>query len=345
MQCWKCGGQTVGGVCTLCGGREGDRIPAATPAGRALRYVYDKFGARRTLTEDGVLVRCLGDVLPDEPELRRALTEAFAAGAGREFYAVLESNQPLTDASFQGLVRVLRAAEMSEKDAHTVLVTLWDMAGCGAPASTQPAPGPASQPVPNRPVEQPKYQPAEQPKYQPVERPMHPRTQKAETPAPEPVKANVDMRWHNLMCKVVWWLAPLLGLALLCGIDAYPYGEGLPDGPVQSRLVFTAIFLLWGFFVCKKLSGLQPNAYGLPAVYLTAIGALDAIHVIDLYNDSDFYSLVEYYQSGVTGCEEFAGLAWLFWLYCGACGVLFALAMYTGSYYKDPQRRALFDQK
>lgn len=337
MQCWKCGGQTAGGVCTLCGARERDRIPAATPAGKALRYVYDKFGVKRTLTENGVLVRCLGDVLPEEPELRQALTEAFAAGAGREFYAVLESNQPMTDASFQGLVRVLRAAGLSEKDAHTVLVTLWDMAGCGAPASTQPAPGPASQPVPKRPVEQPKYQPVERPKY--------PQEQKMETPAPEPVQANVDMVWHDLLCKVVWWLAPLVGLALLSWIDAYPYGEGLPKGPVESRMVFTAIFLLWGFFIRKKLSGLLPNAYGQPSMYLTAIGALDAIHVIDLYNDSDFHSQVEYYRSGATGCEEFAGLAWLFWIYCGVCGVLIALAVYTGNYYKDPRRRKLFDQK
>ncbi len=338
MQCWKCGGQTVGGVCTLCGCRESDRKPAVTPAGKSLRYVYDKFGAKRVLTEDGLLERCLVDVLPEEAALRGTLTAAMQAGAGREFYAVLENNQPLTDASFQGLMRVLRAAGMAEKDAHTALVTLWDMAGCGAPGISQP-PQPAPQPVLNSPVERPKYA------QEPVERPKYQQEQPRQVPAPKPVQANVDMGFHNLLCTVVWWLAPILGLALLSWIDAYPYGEGLQEGPVECRIVFTALLLLWGFFMRKKLAGLLPHAYGQPAMYLGAIGVLDTIHVIDLYNDSDFYSLVEYYQSGATGYEEFAGLAGLFWIYCGVCVVLLALAVYTSNYYKNPQRRALFDQK
>ena len=179
MQCWKCGGQTVGGVCTLCGGRERDRIPAATPAGRALRYVYDKFGAKRTLTEDGLLARCLTDVLPDEIELRRALTAAFAAGAGREFYAVLETNQPLTEATFQGLVRVLRAAELTEEDARAVLVSLWDMAGCGAPQNREPPvlPHPSHPTTPQVP---PERSMREVPREVPQERPR----EIAQRPAP-----------------------------------------------------------------------------------------------------------------------------------------------------------------
>ncbi|MBR3765241.1 MAG: hypothetical protein IKK57_11930 [Clostridia bacterium] len=163
MQCWKCGGQAVSGVCTMCGVRERDRRPAATPVGKALRYVYDKFGAKRTLTEDGLLERCLPDVLPEEPELRLALSVAFAAGAGREFYAVLETNQTLTEATFQGLVRVLQAADLSEEDARAVLVSLWDMAGCGAPQGStpqQPDPPPAREIPRERPMrEEPQRQP------------------------------------------------------------------------------------------------------------------------------------------------------------------------------------------
>lgn len=154
MQCWRCSGQVVNGICTLCGCREGDRKPAVTENGRMLRYVYDKFGARRTLTEDGLMVRCLADVLPDEIELRRALTAAFAAGAGQEFYAVLETNQPLTEAIYQGLVRVLEVAELAEDDARAVLVTLWDMAGCGVPQSSLP-PQLSPEPAPVTPRERP----------------------------------------------------------------------------------------------------------------------------------------------------------------------------------------------
>lgn len=155
MQCWRCSGQVVNDRCTLCGCVTSSRKPAATETGRMLRYVYDKFGAKRTLTEDGLLARCLTDVLPDEIELRRALTAAFAAGAGREFYAVLETNQPLTEATFQGLVRVLRAAELTEEDAHAVLVNLWDMAGCGAPqnAGSPVPPQPTRPPTPQAPLE------------------------------------------------------------------------------------------------------------------------------------------------------------------------------------------------
>lgn len=161
MQCWRCSGQVVNDQCTLCGCTASSRKPAATETGRMLRYVYDKFGAKRTLTEDGLLVRCLPDVLPDEIELRRALTEALAAGAGREFYAVLETNQPLTEATFQGLVQVLHAAELTEDDARAVLVNLWDMAGCGAPQSSEP-PVPAPRPAPLHPAERPKQEISQQ---------------------------------------------------------------------------------------------------------------------------------------------------------------------------------------
>lgn len=338
MQCWKCGGQTVDGVCTLCGCRESDRKPAVTPAGKAMRYVYDKFGAKRALTESGVLVRCLGDVLPEEAELRRALTEAFSAGAGREFYALLESNQPLTDASFQGLVQVLRAAGLSEKDAHAALVALWDMVGCGTPAASQPAPQPAPQPVPNRPVERPKVQP------EPVERPKYAQEQPRQTPAPKPMQANVNMGWHDLLCKVVWWLAAVAGLVLLVFIDQYPYVEGLQSA-VEMRSIFAAVFLFWGFSMRKKLMNQTDGAYIHPPFFFGLLGIIEAITVVDLYNNEDFYPLVEYYQNGATGCEEFAGLAWAFWIYCAVTVVLFALVLYTWNYYKDPQRRALFDQK
>lgn len=157
MQCWRCSGQVVNDRCTLCGCAASSRKPAVTETGRMLRYVYDKFGAKRTLTEEGLLARCLTDVLPDEIELRRALAASFAAGAGREFYAVLETNQPLTEATFQGLVRVLQTAELPEEDARAVLVNLWDMAGCGVPQSSEPPvpPRPSPPPTPQAPPERP----------------------------------------------------------------------------------------------------------------------------------------------------------------------------------------------
>lgn len=340
MQCWKCGGQTVGGVCTLCGCRESDRKPAVTPAGKAMRYVYDKFGAKRALTENGVLVRCLGDVLPEETELRRALTEAFAAGAGREFYALLESNQPLTDASFQGLVQVLRAAGLQEKDAHAALVALWDMVGCGTPAASQPAPQPAPQPVPNRPVERPKVQP------EPVERPKYAQEQPRQTPAPKPMQANVNMGWHDLLCKVVWWIAAVTGLLFLFYFSQYPYGQDiLPSGLLEMRACFTVIFLIWGFFVRKQLSSLVSKAYLRIRGYLAAVFVVDLSVVGELTTNSYFFCFVEYYQSKATGYEEFTGLTWAYWIYRVVCVVLLALTAYTYWYYKDPQRRALFDQK
>lgn len=176
MQCWRCSGQMMNGICSLCGCTEDSRQPAVTETGRMLRYVYDKFGAKRTLTEDGLLVRCLADVLPEEIELRRAMTAAFAAGAGREFFTVLETNRPLTEATFQGLVQVLRATELTEDDARAVLVNLWDMAGCGVPLSSD-------SPVPPQPI--------------PPPAPVHPR----ERPMREMPRQNVQ--------EVSQWPAPL----------------------------------------------------------------------------------------------------------------------------------------
>lgn len=338
MQCWKCGGQTVGGVCTLCGGRESDRKPAVTPAGKALRYVYDKFGAKRTLTENGVLVRCLGDVLPEDAELRQALMAALAAGAGREFYAVLESNQPLTDATFQGLERVLQAAGLEEKETHAALVTLRDMAGCGVPASSQPQPAP--QPVPNRPMERPKVQSA------PVERPKYSQEQPRQAPAPKPVQTHVDMGWHDVLCKRLWWIAAVTGLLFLFYFSQYPYGQDiLPEGLLEIRLCLTVVFLSWGFIVRKRLSSLVSKAYNHIMLYLAAVFAVDFSLVSELTTNSYFFCFVEYYQSKATGYEEFTGLAWAYWIYGAVCVVLLALTAYTCWYYKNPQRRALFDQK
>lgn len=140
MQCWKCSGQVVDGICTLCGCLQSSRKSAVTDIGRMLRYVYDKFGAQRTLTEDGLLVRCLPDILPDEIELRQALTAAMRLGAGQEFYALLSTNHPLNDATFQRLVNALQAADLSENDARLALASLWEMAGCGTPSNSAAQP-------------------------------------------------------------------------------------------------------------------------------------------------------------------------------------------------------------
>ena len=191
MGCWKCGEPTVGGVCSVCGCLESSRLPALSENGRMLRYVYDKFGSRRTLTEDGLFVRCLADMLPDEIELRRVMTKAFDAGVGRALYALLADHSPLTDASCQGVEQIMRRVGISDEDGRNMLVTLWDMIGCGIPTVAVPDPVPVAPQnatngadfhqiswdsqvltVPPQPVKQPVVQPVKQPSAQPVVQPI-----------------------------------------------------------------------------------------------------------------------------------------------------------------------------
>ena len=154
MPCWRCGEQVVNGICTMCGCPENTRKPATTESGKKLRYVYDKFGAKRTLTEDNLLIRCLPDILPDEIELRLALAAVMRVGAGRECYAVLENRQLITDASFDGVRLVLRSSGLSEKEGEEVLEALRDMIGCGTSNSNAD-----DDPVPPRPTPQPPVPP------------------------------------------------------------------------------------------------------------------------------------------------------------------------------------------
>lgn len=187
MGCWKCGEPTVGGACSVCGCLESSRLPALSENGRMLRYVYDKFGSRRTLTEDGLFVRCLADMLPDEVELRRALTKAFDAGAGRALYAILAANMPLTDASYQGVVQIMRQVGIGDEDGRNMLAALCEMIGCVAPTIAVHDPMPVTpqngtnqsghhqiswdsqfQTVPPRPVVRPVAQPVKQPVVQPA---------------------------------------------------------------------------------------------------------------------------------------------------------------------------------
>ncbi len=139
MSCWKCDGQVVNDRCTLCGCVQSTRKPAETDAGKALRYVYDKFGARRTLTEDGLLFRCLADVLPLEPELRKGIRAALNGGIGRELFHLLESNTPMDANARIGLRAMIEASTgiMSTEMLLEVMNALLDMVGFGAPTSMQ----------------------------------------------------------------------------------------------------------------------------------------------------------------------------------------------------------------
>lgn len=194
MSCWKCDGQVVNDHCTLCGCVQSTRKSAETDAGKALRYVYDKFGAKRTLTEDGLLSRCLADVLPLEPELRKGIRAALKGGIGRELFHLLESNTPMDANARTELLAMLSSSTdiMSTEMPLEVMNALLDMVGFGASASMSKKPGPAKV------VQDPPPKPKVIPSSETPERPMHPNPPNPHetsmvTPVPLAVLYHVDV--------------------------------------------------------------------------------------------------------------------------------------------------------
>ena len=73
--------------------------------GRALRQLFDQYGADKVLTYPKYLVNGVGDMLGDSGKLRAQLSMAMDSGMGRLYLAQLPAGKP--DAAFRGRVQEL----------------------------------------------------------------------------------------------------------------------------------------------------------------------------------------------------------------------------------------------
>ena len=106
MKCWQCG-QTIpdqASACIYCGAVQVRPAPKSEE-GRALRQLFDQYGADKVLTYPKYLVNGVGDMLGDSGKLRAQLSMAMDSGMGRLYLAQLPAGKP--DAAFRGRVQEL----------------------------------------------------------------------------------------------------------------------------------------------------------------------------------------------------------------------------------------------
>ena len=122
MKCWKCGEENVLGsnTCVFCGASQKDRSTAVTEVGKAMRMLYDQYGAQTTLTNSAYLVNGLGDLTQDSKKLRNQMKMALDAGLGRLYLEQIPSGAP--DGSFDARVKRLLTedAGLNEKAAAEI---------------------------------------------------------------------------------------------------------------------------------------------------------------------------------------------------------------------------------
>ena len=132
MTCWKCGAQTVDNTCTMCGCLQDTRLPAETPNGKSLRYIYDKLGPAATLANPTNFIRSLSDVFPDDEELRRHMKLVLQTNVGAHLFVLLSDNKDIDEVAQRELMHVVRSkCALSDAEIRQVLDLLLEMVGCG----------------------------------------------------------------------------------------------------------------------------------------------------------------------------------------------------------------------
>ena len=132
MTCWKCGAQAVDNTCTMCGCLQDTRLPAVTPNGKSLRYIYDKLGPAATLTNPTNFIRSLSDIFPDDEELKEQMTQVLQTNVGSRLYIMLSENKEIDEGARRELLHVVRnKCSLSDAEILPLLDLLLEMVGCG----------------------------------------------------------------------------------------------------------------------------------------------------------------------------------------------------------------------
>ena len=138
MKCWKCGSECEPSVksCPTCGALL-ERSEPAGEIGKAMRMLFDRYGAEKVLTNSAYLVNGLGDLTEDSGKVRNRIKMAMDAGAGKAYLEQIAVGKP--DASFDRRVRTLLTDEagLSDKAAGEIAGYFDEMIGWRAEANAQ----------------------------------------------------------------------------------------------------------------------------------------------------------------------------------------------------------------
>jgi len=114
-----------------------DRSTPVSDIGKAMRMLFDRYGAEKVLTNSAYLVNGLGDLTEDSGKVRNRIKMAMDAGAGKAYLEQIAVGKP--DASFDRRVRTLLTDEagLSDKAAGEIAGYFDEMIGWRAEANAQ----------------------------------------------------------------------------------------------------------------------------------------------------------------------------------------------------------------
>ncbi len=107
MKCWKCGQEIADGTqtCVYCQANQRRSVPK-TEAGRAMRALYDNYGAEKVLSTPVYLVSGIGDLVEDSRKLKNQLKTAMDAGIGKIYLEQLKTSG-VPDKAFEERARAV----------------------------------------------------------------------------------------------------------------------------------------------------------------------------------------------------------------------------------------------
>lgn len=130
MRCWKCGQELTDGtsVCTYCGISQARPDPV-TAVGRAMRSLYDRYGAQEVLANGAYLTSGLSDLVDDSKKLRNQLKMAVDAGIGRLYLEQLNYGPPSDDFSRRVKLMLMEDVGLNDKAAAELMGYFDEMIG------------------------------------------------------------------------------------------------------------------------------------------------------------------------------------------------------------------------
>ena len=160
MKCWKCGKEIPdsASVCTYCSASMNRKAPA-TPAGKAMRQIYDCFGSGRVFDKKSILSIALGDMLEDSKKIRSQIDMVMSAGVGGVYLNQLQ-NVGKPDSAFCDKIKKLMTDEagLSDKVAAELMGYFDEMIGWAAaeqPAAPSGGAAAQSRPAPQNEIPRP----------------------------------------------------------------------------------------------------------------------------------------------------------------------------------------------
>lgn len=146
MKCWKCSKEVQNGAskCLYCGADQ-KRPDPVTEIGRAMRQLYDLYGADRALADLRILINGIGDYVENTGKIRLHLAAASEAHVGKMYLEQIQAKGASEPAFRKKIARILSEdAELSDKAVAELMDFFDEMIGWPVIGKTaKPKPEPA----------------------------------------------------------------------------------------------------------------------------------------------------------------------------------------------------------